>query len=212
MLRFSAPNKHHFLVDFTGFDVDGLTNNGEVFIAADRPYGLIEAQVGRDDAPPAGDAWLTFRGSADGDHHARCCWAACPCRAGPTTSWPASRTPTGRRSSQRRTKPPASSPTRSSTRRCRATPGSGSAAARSRSRSSRASTPPRATPQPGSQAGNAAYEQRFDRVFLIRAAGRSAEEILAELDRRLENDDATERAETVDNLRQITALRLEQAL
>ncbi len=62
------------------------------------------------------------------------------------------------------------------------------------------------------QAGNAAYEQRFDRVFLIRAAGRSAEEILADLDRRLENDDATERAETVDNLRQITALRLEQAL
>ena len=60
--------------------------------------------------------------------------------------------------------------------------------------------------------GNAAYEQRFDRVFLIRAAGRSAEEILAELDRRLHNDDATERAETVDNLRQIALLRLEGAL
>ena len=35
-------------------------------------------------------------------------------------------------------------------------------------------------------AGNAAYEERFDRVFLIRAAGRDAEEILAELDRRLQ--------------------------
>jgi urate oxidase len=57
-IRFSAPNKHHFLVDFSGFDVEGLTNDGEVFIAADRPYGLIEAQVTRDDAPPAGDAWL----------------------------------------------------------------------------------------------------------------------------------------------------------
>jgi 2-oxo-4-hydroxy-4-carboxy-5-ureidoimidazoline decarboxylase len=62
------------------------------------------------------------------------------------------------------------------------------------------------------KAGNAAYEERFDRVFLIRAAGRSAEEILAELDRRLQNDDVTERAETVDNLRQIALLRLEGAL
>ena len=61
-------------------------------------------------------------------------------------------------------------------------------------------------------AGNAAYEERFDRVFLIRAAGRDAEEILSELDRRLQNDDATERAETVDNLRQIALLRLEGAL
>jgi 2-oxo-4-hydroxy-4-carboxy-5-ureidoimidazoline decarboxylase len=60
--------------------------------------------------------------------------------------------------------------------------------------------------------GNAAYEERFDRVFLIRAAGRDAEEILAELDRRLGNDDETERAETVDNLRQIALLRLEAAL
>jgi urate oxidase len=61
-IKFSAPNKHHFLVDFSGFDVDGLTNDGEVFIAADRPYGLIEAQVIRDDAPPAGDAWLHLPG------------------------------------------------------------------------------------------------------------------------------------------------------
>src|SRR4051812_44280675 len=44
-ISFSAPNKHHFLVDFSGFDVPGLTNDGEVFIAADRPYGLIEATV-----------------------------------------------------------------------------------------------------------------------------------------------------------------------
>ncbi len=50
-VRFSAPNKHHFLVDFSGFDVDGLENNGEVFVAADRPYGLIECTVLRD--PPA---------------------------------------------------------------------------------------------------------------------------------------------------------------
>jgi 2-oxo-4-hydroxy-4-carboxy-5-ureidoimidazoline decarboxylase len=61
------------------------------------------------------------------------------------------------------------------------------------------------------KAGNAAYEQRFGRVFLIRAAGRDAEEILSQLERRLQNDDATERAETVDNLRQIALLRLQAA-
>jgi urate oxidase len=54
-LRFSAPNKHHFLVDLSPF---GLDNDGEVFIAADRPYGLIEATVVRDGAPDPGDAWL----------------------------------------------------------------------------------------------------------------------------------------------------------
>jgi urate oxidase len=54
-IKFSAPNKHHFLVDLAPF---GLQNNGEVFIAADRPYGLIEATVRRDDASDAGDAWL----------------------------------------------------------------------------------------------------------------------------------------------------------
>ena len=61
-------------------------------------------------------------------------------------------------------------------------------------------------------AGNAAYEERFGRVFLIRAAGRDAEEILAELERRLGNTDEAERAETVDNLRQIALLRLEAQL
>jgi len=49
-------------------------------------------------------------------------------------------------------------------------------------------------------------------VFLIRAAGRDAEQILGELERRLGNDDATEREETVDNLRQIALLRLKGAL
>ncbi len=44
-ISFSAPNKHHFLVDLTPF---GTENPGEVFVAADRPYGLIEATVVRD--------------------------------------------------------------------------------------------------------------------------------------------------------------------
>ncbi len=61
-------------------------------------------------------------------------------------------------------------------------------------------------------AGNAAYERRFDRVFLIRAAGRPAEEILAELERRLGNDDRTERDETVQQLGEIALLRLESVV
>ena len=44
-ISFAAPNKHHFLVDLAPF---GLDNPGEVFVAADRPYGLIEATVTRE--------------------------------------------------------------------------------------------------------------------------------------------------------------------
>ncbi|MFJ3408038.1 factor-independent urate hydroxylase [Promicromonospora sp. NPDC090134] len=43
-IRLSCPNNHHFLVDLEPF---GLDNPGEVFFAADRPYGLIEAAVQR---------------------------------------------------------------------------------------------------------------------------------------------------------------------
>ncbi|MFF4754579.1 factor-independent urate hydroxylase [Streptomyces sp. NPDC002514] len=44
-IRFSLPNKHHFLVDLEPF---GLKNDNEVYYAADRPYGLIEATVLRE--------------------------------------------------------------------------------------------------------------------------------------------------------------------
>jgi urate oxidase len=53
-VRLSLPNKHHFLVDLSPF---GLKNDNEVFHAADRPYGLIEGTVLRDDAEDAGPAW-----------------------------------------------------------------------------------------------------------------------------------------------------------
>jgi 2-oxo-4-hydroxy-4-carboxy-5-ureidoimidazoline decarboxylase len=56
--------------------------------------------------------------------------------------------------------------------------------------------------------GNRAYEERFGHVFLIRAAGRSPEEMLAELRRRLANDEDTERAEVTEQLAQITGLRI----
>ena len=45
---------HHFGADLAPF---GLDNPGEVFYAADRPYGLIEATVIREDAPDPGLAW-----------------------------------------------------------------------------------------------------------------------------------------------------------
>lgn len=44
-IDFVATNKHHVLVDLSPFGVD---NDGEVFIATDRPYGQIEARVQRD--------------------------------------------------------------------------------------------------------------------------------------------------------------------
>ena len=59
-------------------------------------------------------------------------------------------------------------------------------------------------------AGNVAYEERFGRVFIIRAAGRSRAEILGELNRRLELDDATELTIVGEQLRDIALLRLEK--
>jgi 2-oxo-4-hydroxy-4-carboxy-5-ureidoimidazoline decarboxylase len=60
--------------------------------------------------------------------------------------------------------------------------------------------------------GNVEYERRFGHVFLIRAAGRSGHEILAELYRRLSNDETTELAETATELRDIAVLRLRAVL
>lgn len=48
-IRLSLPNRHHFLVDLEPF---GLKNDNEVYYAADRPYGLIEATILRDGAEP----------------------------------------------------------------------------------------------------------------------------------------------------------------
>ena len=56
--------------------------------------------------------------------------------------------------------------------------------------------------------GNRAYEDRFGRVFIVRAAGRSGTEILEHLQRRLDNSDELERAATIDQLTQIAVLRI----
>jgi urate oxidase len=59
-VRLSAPNKHHFAYDLARF---GIENNGEVFHADDRPYGLIQVTVAHDDAEDdAGAAWDSFTG------------------------------------------------------------------------------------------------------------------------------------------------------
>ena len=56
--------------------------------------------------------------------------------------------------------------------------------------------------------GNRRYEEKFGHVFLIRAAGRSGEEMLDALERRLENDPATERDVLRRELAEIVRLRL----
>jgi 2-oxo-4-hydroxy-4-carboxy-5-ureidoimidazoline decarboxylase len=60
--------------------------------------------------------------------------------------------------------------------------------------------------------GNLAYEEKFDRVFLIRAAGRGASQILAALEQRLGNDNDTELTVVAQQLREIAVLRLEGLL
>jgi 2-oxo-4-hydroxy-4-carboxy-5-ureidoimidazoline decarboxylase len=58
------------------------------------------------------------------------------------------------------------------------------------------------------EAENRQYEEKFGHVFLIRAGGRSGEEILAELRRRMSNDPALELAESRRELAQIAEERL----
>jgi len=58
-------------------------------------------------------------------------------------------------------------------------------------------------------AENRLYEARFGHVFLIAAAGKSADEILAELRQRMNNDPVTEAQVAAAEHRKIARLRLE---
>ena len=60
--------------------------------------------------------------------------------------------------------------------------------------------------------GNRAYEERFGRLFIICATGKSASQILDHLRRRLENDSDTELREAAEEQRKITNLRLKKWL
>ncbi len=61
-------------------------------------------------------------------------------------------------------------------------------------------------------AGNAEYQRRFGFVFLVKATGKTAEQMLSILRRRLGSDRQTELATATDEQRKITALRLERLL
>jgi 2-oxo-4-hydroxy-4-carboxy-5-ureidoimidazoline decarboxylase len=58
--------------------------------------------------------------------------------------------------------------------------------------------------------GNREYEQKFGRIFIVCAAGKSASEILEILRRRLHNDDATELRQAAEEQWQIMRLRLKK--
>jgi urate oxidase len=59
-VRMSMPNRHHFLQDLSAFGLSNAPGVDDtlVYHADDRPYGLIEGAVVRDDVPPAEVAWL----------------------------------------------------------------------------------------------------------------------------------------------------------
>jgi OHCU decarboxylase len=61
-------------------------------------------------------------------------------------------------------------------------------------------------------AGNAAYEQRFGFTYIVCATGKSADQMLAILDRRLASDRAAELREAAEQQRQITQIRLRKWL
>jgi 2-oxo-4-hydroxy-4-carboxy-5-ureidoimidazoline decarboxylase len=56
--------------------------------------------------------------------------------------------------------------------------------------------------------GNREYEQKFGRIFIVCATGKSAGEILEILRRRLHNDDAAELLQAAEEQRQIMHIRL----
>jgi 2-oxo-4-hydroxy-4-carboxy-5-ureidoimidazoline decarboxylase len=59
---------------------------------------------------------------------------------------------------------------------------------------------------------NRAYEERFRRIFIVCANGKSAPEILENLRGRLQNDETTELHEAAEQQRQIARLRLKKWL
>jgi 2-oxo-4-hydroxy-4-carboxy-5-ureidoimidazoline decarboxylase len=62
------------------------------------------------------------------------------------------------------------------------------------------------------EAANRRYEERFGRIFIICASGKTSDEILAILEQRMHHDAATELREAAEQQRQITQLRLHRWL
>ncbi len=82
-------------------------------------------------------------------------------------------------------------------------------APRRRRASRRASTRPTSPSLTALRAGNAAYEQKFGRIYLVRAKGRTGPQLLTMLHERLDNDPETELGITTQQLREIAVLRVE---
>ena len=61
-------------------------------------------------------------------------------------------------------------------------------------------------------AANHAYEQKFGRIFIVCATGKSAAEMLEILNQRMANDPAAELREAAEQQRQITQIRLRKWL
>jgi 2-oxo-4-hydroxy-4-carboxy-5-ureidoimidazoline decarboxylase len=59
---------------------------------------------------------------------------------------------------------------------------------------------------------NCRYEQKFGRIFIVCATGKTSAEMLAILETRMKNDAATELQEAAEQQRQITQLRLHRWL
>ncbi len=70
----------------------------------------------------------------------------------------------------------------------------------------------KAAPSEALHEANQRYEQKFGRIFLFCASGRTAPEILAALELRMRNDPETEWREAGEQQRQITRLRLQRWL
>jgi len=62
------------------------------------------------------------------------------------------------------------------------------------------------------ETANQHYEQRFGRIFIVCASGKTSSEILVILEKRMQNDDATELCEAAEQQRQIIELRLRRWL
>jgi len=62
------------------------------------------------------------------------------------------------------------------------------------------------------EAANRRYEQKFGRIFIVCATGKTSSEILAILETRMKNDAATELREAAEQQHQITELRLRRWL
>lgn len=62
------------------------------------------------------------------------------------------------------------------------------------------------------KAANAAYEERFGHIYLVCASGRSPEDLLGDLEARLDNDPEREKRVVGEEFRKIALLRVEKVL